>query len=61
MQYDSQAQKAFVLECFRKYPCTIEEALRYINAYSSAIAEGKVLIKAENDKDSPDNPRSRTT
>jgi len=55
MQFDSQAQKAFVIECFRKYPCTIEEALRFINAYSAAITEGKVVIEAKDDKDSPDN------
>ena len=51
MQFDSQAQKAFVIECFKKYPCTIEKALGYINAYSAAITEGKVVIKAKNDKD----------
>lgn len=52
MQFDSQAQKAFVIECFKKYPCTIEEALGYINAHSAALTEGKVVIKAKDDKDS---------
>ncbi|KKM62981.1 hypothetical protein LCGC14_1516150, partial [marine sediment metagenome] len=37
----------------KKYPCTIEEALKYINAYSTAIATGKVVIKAKDDKDRP--------
>ena len=51
MQFDSQAQKSFVIQCFKKYPCTVEEALGYINAYSAAITEGKVVIKAKDDKD----------
>jgi len=52
MQFDSQAQKAFVIECFKKYPFTVEEALGYINAYSTAITQGTILIGTKDDKDS---------
>jgi len=51
MQFDSQAQKAFVIECFKKYPCTIEEALRYINDYSAALTQGTIVVEAKDDKD----------
>lgn len=60
MQFDSQAQKTFVIECFKKYPCTIEQALTYINAYSAAITAGKVVIEAKkDDQDTPNNPPVR--
>ena len=53
MQFDSQAQKAFVIECFKKYPCTIEEALGYINAYSEAITTGTIIIEDKDGKHTP--------
>lgn len=52
MQFDSQAQKAFVIECFRKYLYTIEEALRYINAYSAVLTEGKVVTESKKETES---------
>jgi len=76
MKFDSQEQKTFVIECFKKYSgskedrLTIEQALMYINAYSEAITQGKIVIvkpvpikkeAKQDDKDTPDNPPVGTT
>jgi len=59
MQFDSQAQKAFVIECFKKYSgskedrLTIEQALGYINAYSTALTAGTIIIEDNDGKHSP--------
>ncbi len=59
MQFDSQAQKAFVIECIRKYPCTIESALQFLKLYDKDIEAGSITIKQEdkesNDEDSASN------
>ncbi len=55
MQFDSQEQKAFVIDCFRKYPCNVETALQLARTHGKAIEQGKVITEKKDDKDRPDN------
>jgi len=70
MKFDSQEQKNFVLNCVRKYTCTIEEAVVYLNRYVKDIEAGQIIIvkpvpikkeAKQDDKDTPDNTPVGTT
>jgi hypothetical protein len=43
MIYDSEQQKAFILEAVKKYPTSYENALQLANAFGMSIQNGQVI------------------
>ena len=53
MIYDSEQEKAFILEAVKKYPTNYENALQLANAFGMSIQNGQVIPLNEQNKAFP--------